>query len=481
MLRSTERPSLPVAQTPQTSPSEESLRLPRPATAATTGSADHRIFRAATILSSLAGLVLVATTAKELAVANFFGRGDALDAYLTAYVLPSFVVNIVAGSFNSAVIPTFVEVRERDGAAAAQRLFSSAMVWSLAVLGALSLLLAALAPWYLPLLGSGFTVAKLLLTRKLLYLLLPLVVMSAITVNGTAVLNAGERFALPALLPILAPLGGLAALLAFGRTWSIYALAAGTVAGTALQAWGLARTARSHGISLRPRWYGLDPKLRQVIGQYVPMVAGALLMSSTDLVDQSMAAMLPPGSVSALSYARKIVTVLVVVGAMPLGAAALPYFSEMAAKQDWASCRKTLRTYSGLVALVTVPATVGLFLFAQPLVRILFQRGAFTAHDTLIVARTEAWLALEIPFYVLATLGVRLVSALKRNGALMAITALNTVLNAVLNWVLMRRYGVAGIALSTSIVYLVSCALVFGLLYVLIGERLDRNPLTPTT
>jgi putative peptidoglycan lipid II flippase len=192
-------------------------------------------------------------------------------------------------------------------------------------------------------------------------------------------------------------------------------------------------------------------------------------------VDQSMAAMLPPGSVSALSYARKIVTVLVVVGAIPLGAAALPYFSEMAAKQDWASCRRTLRTYSGLVALVTVPATVGLFLFAQPLVRILFQRGAFTAHDTLIVARTEAWLALEIPFYVLGTLGVRLVSALKRNGVLMGIAAWNTALNAVLNWILMRRYGVAGIALSTSIVYVVSCTLIFFSTYMIIGRKPARS------
>ena len=443
----------------------------------TIASADHRIFRATTILSALAGLVLVATTGRELVVANYFGRGDALDAYLIAYVLPSFVVNIVAGSFNSAVIPTYVEVRETEGAQAAQRLFSGAMIWSLAVLAAISVLLALLAPWYLPPLASGFTPGKLILTRNLLYVLLPLIVMSAITVNGTAVLNAGERFALPAALPILAPLGGLTFLFAFGREWSIYALAIGTVVGTVLQSMGLAWTARSHGISLRPRWHGLDPKLRQVIGQYVPMVAGALLMGTTDLVDQGMAAMLPPGSVAALGYARKIVSALVVIGAMPLGAAALPYFSEMVAKKAWASCRSTLRTYSGLVLLVTVPITVALIVFAEPLVKLLFQRGAFTAHDTLVVARTEAWLALEIPFYVLATLWVRLVSALKRNSVLMVMAAWNTGLNAVLNWVFMRRYGVAGIALSTSIVYVVSCSLILSFTYITIRrESVQASP-----
>jgi len=434
-------------------------------------SVNRKIFRAVTILSGFSGVVLAATTARELVVANYFGRSDALDAYITAYVLPLFMVTLVSKSFDAAVIPTFIEVRESEGAEAAQRLFSGALVWSLALLVTIALLLAAFAPYYLPLLASGFSASKLLLTRKLLYFMLPLVVMSAVTVNGTALLNAGERFALPAILPILAPLGGLLCLLALGRRWGIYALAVGTVAGTALQALSLVALARAHGVRLAPRWSGFDPKLRQVAGQYVPMVTGALLMGTTELVDQAMAAMLPPGSVAALGYARKIVNVLVVVGAIPLAAATLPYFSDMVAKGEWQSCRHTLRTYTGLILLATLPITAGMVVFARPLVRILFQRGAFTAVDTAVVSHVEAWLALQVPFYVLGNMAVRLVSALKRNGILMGIAAVNTVLNAVLNWLLMWRYGVAGIALSTSIVYLVSCVLVFGSLYALIGRK----------
>ncbi len=460
---------------PHASPLEvktNSARTPRArGLGALASSVNLKIFRAVTVLSGFSGVVLAATTARELVVANYFGRSDALDAYITAYVLPLFIVNLVSKSFDVAVIPTFVEVRESEGAEAAQRLFSGALVWSLALLVTIAVLLAAFAPYYLPLLASGFSASKLLLTRKLLYFMLPLIVMSAVTVNGTALLNAGERFALPALLPVLAPLGGLLFLIEFGRRWGIYALAAGTVAGTALQAASLVALARSHGVSLRPRWHGLDPKLRQVIGQYVPMVAGALLMGTTELVDQAMAAMLQPGSVAALGYARKIVNVLVVVGAIPLGAATLPYFSDMVPKGAWESCRHTLRTYTGLIFLVTVPVTAGMFVFARPLVRILFQRGAFTAMDTSVVSHAEAWLALQVPFYLAGNMAVRLISALKRNGVLMAIAAVNTVLNAVLNWVLMKPYGVAGIALSTSIVYLVSCVLVFGSLYVLLGRR----------
>jgi putative peptidoglycan lipid II flippase len=450
--------------------------MPPAAGRAWASSASWKILRATGILTGFSGVVLAATVARELVTASYFGRSDAVDAYLIAYVVPSFVVGIVAYSFNLALIPVFVEVRQREGPTAAQRLFSGAMVWSLGLLVAVVLLLAALAPWYLPLLGSGFSASKLLLTRHLLYVMLPLIALTGITSNGTAVLNAGERFALPGALPVLPPLAAFAFVILLGKSWSVYSLAAGTVVGTALQAAMLAWVARAHGIDLTPRWYGVDPKLRMVISQYLPMMAGALLLGTTDLVDQSMAAMLPGGSVAAFGYARKIVSVLVVVGALPLGAASLPYFSEMAAKEAWDACRHTLRTVGGVILLVTVPVTAGLVLFAHPLVRLLFERGAFTPHDTAVVSRVEAWLALQIPFYLLCILGLRVVSALKRNAVLTGIAAFTTTLNVVLNLLLMRVYGVAGIALSTSIVYFVCALLIFVAIYALIRRNQARAP-----
>jgi len=185
------------------------------------------------------------------------------------------------------------------------------------------------------------------------------------------------------------------------------------------------------------------------------------LMGSTELVDQSMAAMLEPGSVAALNYARKIVSLFIVIGATPLGTAALPYFSQMVANRDWSGCRHTVKVYSRLILLVTVPITFGLVAFSHLLIRIVFQRGAFTARDTGVVSQVQALLSLQIPFYFLAQLGVRLISALKRNWVLMAIAGVNVVVNVVFNLILMRYLGVAGIALSTSFVYLVSCALVY--------------------
>jgi putative peptidoglycan lipid II flippase len=185
------------------------------------------------------------------------------------------------------------------------------------------------------------------------------------------------------------------------------------------------------------------------------------LMGSGDLVNQTMAAMLEPGSVAALNYARKVVSVFIVVGATPLGTAALPYFSQMVAERDWSSCRRTLKSYVRSIALITVPLTLGLMVFSQPLIKILFQRGAFTAEDTKVVSHILVFLSLEIPSFILVVLGIRIISALKRNSVLAVIAGVNMALNVILNLILMRYAGVAGIALSTSCVYLVSWVLVY--------------------
>lgn len=423
-------------------------------------SVNRKIFGAALTVGIMTGVVKIGGFAREVVVAAWFGTGDAMDAFLIAFLLPSFVINVVAGSFNAALIPTYIRVREHQGQEAAQQLFSSVLVLSLLLLAGVAVLLAACGPYLLPLLGSGFGPEKQALTRSLFYLFLPAIIINGLTVILGAVLNAGERFGLAAITPVLVPLTAVLLLLASGRGWGIYAVAAGTVIGFALELAVLTAALRRHGLSLIPRWYGKTPDLEQVIGQYLPMVGGAILMSSTTLVDQSMAAMLDPGSVAALNYGNKVVALILGLGATALGTAVLPYLSQMTSRNDWHGIRHTLRKYTCLILWVTAPVTLVLFLFSEPVTGFLFQRGAFTAADTKLVARVQSMYALQIPWYVLGILSVRLLNALRQNIILIAVSAVNIITNVVFNYVLMLHYGVAGIALSTGLVYMVSTALV---------------------
>lgn len=422
----------------------------------TTDTPNRRIFRTALMVGTFTLLVKMGTTAKELVVARTFGRSDSLDAFLIAFLLPSFVLGLLSGAFASAIIPALVNAREKRGPQAAQQLFASAMLTNAVALSAMALLLGLLAPFYLPYLASGFSPAKLQLTRQLLYVLLPFIVFNGLAVCGAAVLNAGEKFALPAMVPLLTPLLTIVFIFLGAARFGTFVLAAGLTLGSVIEAALVARLIRSHGMSLRLRWGGFTPEVKMLLGQYVPMLAGTFLMSSTGVVDQSMAAILSAGSVAALGYGNKVPSLLLTVGASSLSTAMFPHLSKMLAHNHWDQCRHTLKRYLVLVAAVTVPLTICLVAFSRPLVVLLYQRGAFTAADAALVSKVQIGYALQIPFNVCGLLLVRFLSAVRRNDVLMYGSGINLVLDIVLNLFLMRRWGVAGIALSTSLVYVFS-------------------------
>jgi putative peptidoglycan lipid II flippase len=134
----------------------------------------------------------------------------------------------------------------------------------------------------------------------------------------------------------------------------------------------------------------------------------------------------------------------------------MPYFSRLAATTEWVELIRTAHHYLKWTLLFSVPLAVLFFVFSEPLVGLLFQRGAFTAKDVHLVGRIQAFYALELPFYLASIIVVRLISAVQANRLLLWASAINLIINVTLNYLFMRWLGVAGIALSTSIVYLVS-------------------------
>lgn len=426
------------------------------------GSINRRIFSALMTVGALTGLVKLISTAKEIVVAHQFGVGDGLDAFLMAFMLPSVAISVVAGSFNAALIPTYIQVRDREGSQAAQDLFSSMIIWAAMLLITVSILMALVAPYAFAYLASGFGPEKLALTRKLFFVLLPVLPLSGLLVTWAAVLNAGERFALAAITPMITPLAVILVVSVLSSNWGIYAFAVAILVGAGLEGLILARGLRRQGISVVPRWQGFTPAVRQVIKQYAPMIFAGCLMSSTGLVDQSMAAMLSPGSVSILNYGNKVVGVVIGLGSIALSTAILPQFSRMVAAGNWSGVRNTLKTYTRLTLVATIPLTLLLAVLSRFLVSVLFQHGAFTESNTIDVATVQSLYILQLPFYVTGVLFVRLISALKANHVLMWGTAISFAINITLDYVFMKWLGVGGIALSTSVVYLASfCYLAF--------------------
>ena len=433
-------------------------------------STGRKVFGAALTVGVLSFGLVIVSMAKAMVVAVFFGVGDAMDAFFIAFLPISFVIVVVVEAFTSALIPTYIRVRDQQGVSAAQDLFVQSMIVVVASLSMVAALLVLSSPYLLPFLCVGFDAEKLALTQKLFYFLLPTVVIKGLATVCSGILNANERFGLAALSPMAVPVSVIIALFVWGSDYGVYALVVGTIGGFLLElpllGWGLKR----YGVALLPCRHGISPALRQVVAQYFPLVAAAALMGGTTFVDAAMAAALDPGSVTALNYGNKVVATMAGLGALALGTAVFPFFSQLIGVGDWTTIRHLLKKYSLLILLVTVPITLLLIIVSESLTSLLFQRGEFGETDTQLVGQIQAVYGLQIPFYVVGILFVRLISAGKVNHILMVGSFLNLLLNVVLNYIFMQYWGVVGIALSTVCVYIFSS----GFLLIMICRYLLR-------
>lgn len=190
---------------------------------------------------------------------------------------------------------------------------------------------------------------------------------------------------------------------------------------------------------------------REVAHQYGPVLLSGVVASGGLLVDQSMAAMLPAGSVSALVYGNRFVSVMIALLAGAVSTAVTPYFSRMIALRDWAGCRHTIRTWVRITTSVSVPLALLLIAASHFVVKIAFEHGAFGPRDTAVVAAVMAMYAIQIPFIVSSRVFYRFIIAMRRTDLALYCGMLNLLLDIVLNIVLMRWLGVAGIALATSL------------------------------
>ena len=426
----------------------------------TKGSINRQIFTAAFTVAFFAAGVKLAAIAKEITVAWRFGTNEQLDAFFIALIVPSFTINVIAESLNAALIPNYIRVRDREGIKAAHQLFASTTICSTVLLTSATCIVAGTAPLYLKAIASGFSPEQLDLTLKLLWSITPIILLSGIRTIWGAILNAGEKFALAAVAPIIIP-GISILLLLLVPSWGVFALTIGLVVGTLLELILLGSVLQSQKIPLKPRWFGFNPHLRQVIGQYIPTAAGALLICSAMPIDQSMAAMLSPGNVAALNYGNRLIASPVSLMTTALGTAVIPYFSKMIATDNWRELQDTLRKYLALIFSLTIPLSIGLIIFSEPLVRLMFERGSFNAADTHIVATIQIFYALQIPFYIANILVVKLINSLNQNYILFWLSAANLTLNVGLNYFFIKKIGIQGIALSTSLVYIFSFAFAF--------------------
>lgn len=400
------------------------------------------------LLISLFGLAAAfAGAGRDLVIAYLYGTSDIVDAYVVALLLPNLAVAVTAMALGPVTSPQFIAARERGDNAGAAALAEQVMALGLGFFGLLAILLDVLAGPATRLLTLGFAADKAEMTKDLYLVLIPMVVLQGWSTVMGALINARERFALVAAAPILRPLAVIALLLLMGRSHPI-ALALGLVVGLLLETAAIAALAARLGLPLRPRWRGLTPPLRAILRQYGPMALTMALTSGFILVDQYLASLLPAGSVAAFNYGTKLYLLMIGIGALPLGAVALPNFAQQVSRGEWRALRRALGQWIGIVLVAAGLVALLGTIYAEPITRLVFERGAFSGPDTALVARVQAFLLWHLPFFLSSTLFAALLTVLQRSRIMSLAALTNAGVNFLGALVLMRVLGIAGIALA---------------------------------
>jgi murein biosynthesis integral membrane protein MurJ len=436
-----------------------------------------QISRALLTLSSAALLVRGFGMLNQIVITRRFGAGAAMDAYFVASTLPLLMGTLLSTSIESSVIPVYTRVRAQ-GKEQASKLFSTLL--NLLVLATILLTLGMLnfRNQLIQLSAPSLDPFRASLAVSLTPIIFPTLALMVVINFLQCILNAEGQFGWPAYADLLVPLTTATLVLAQGRSDGIVILCIGMLVGLSLELCLIIVRARRAGLV-----YRLSINLRNPDIGAIFMVAwvapfSVLISQVSPLVDQVFASALTAGSISALNYSLKLVSVFTGVIFVSIGRAALPYLSRQASNNDMKAFKETLRFYLWVVGIGTTVLAALVLVLAHPLVQILFQRGAFTAEYTDRTASTLVGFVVGLTPMALGFLMSRAFVALRKNRLLLITTTFGVFANAILDYFFARLWQSTGIALATSAVYF--CNL-FILLFMLRRQVGNLHLFTPPT
>jgi putative peptidoglycan lipid II flippase len=394
--------------------------------------------------------------ARDTMIAALLGAGPIADAFLVAFQLVNVIRRLLTeGALNAALVPAWLRVRESGGAVAAAAFagrvlgtVSAALIVASVAIGlAMPLVIAALAPGFAGQESLRLAVADARLMLPYLAFAGPVAVMMAL-------LNAQARFTLTAFSPLLFNLALIAVMVVLlGRRQEAAdaAPAIAAMVGLAGLLQLLILVLRRRGDSLAtPLRVAFDPQMRGFLGKAIPgmiasagpqllIVAGAIIASSS------------PSAVSWLYFANRLIELPLGIVGVAMGTVLVPELTRAVRGGDLKSMVQAESRGLELAVGLALPATLGLIALREPVVRMLFEHGRFTAADTVGTARALMWLALGLPAHVLVKALSPAFFARDDTAAPLLATLKGLAVAIVLAVVLGRLFGAAGVAASIAL------------------------------
>ena len=423
---------------------------------------------AATLLSRVFGFL------RDAVIAWFFGAGMVSDAFFVAFRIPNLLRRLFAeGALTVTFIPVFTEHLSKNGKDAALEMAAAAVKFLAILLAGIAVCGILLAPLLVRILAPGFIDApgQLALAITLTRIMFPYIFFIGLVAISMGILNVFGYFAAPALAPVLLNLAiiGSVFLISPHLDQPAVGLAVGVLIGGIMQLALQLPFLIKCGIRLLPKtpWY--HPALKKIGTLMLPAVPGAAVYQVNILVGTFLASLLPAGSISYLYYADRLNQFPLGIFAIAAATAALPSLSRQAAAKEIQALKRTFTQAVKMVLFIVVPAMVGLIVLRDPIVAVLFKRGAFDAETAALTASAVLYYAIGLWAVSSVKIVVTTFYALQDTRTPFKIGAISIAANMVLGILLMGPLGHRGLALATSLASMLNLALLCRVLQRRIG------------
>ena len=432
-------------------PGEELTREPPPGTQA------GRIARSTAFFSIATGASRVAGLGREVVAASYYGVKGPMSAFTIAFQVPNLVRALFAdAALQPAFVPVFTELLGEKRYREAFRLASTLMLLATMVLGVITALFVLLAPVIMPLFVPNFSQQSVIdLTVTLSQILFPILILLGISGVVVGILNSYDRFGAFAISPLFWNLTIILVLVVleplFHGQNRIYAYAIGILVGTLVQllipTWDLRHTPFHFTFSLDWR----HPGVRRVLLLMLPVTISLGLINFNALINSFFGALISEEAPAAIDKAFRLYQLPQGIFSVAVATVLFPTLARFANAGEIDNLRATMANGMRQILFVLVPAAAAILVLAEPMIRLVYQRGEFGPAETTLVATALFWFAFSLPTNGLYLLQTRTFFSLQKPWQATALATIDLVVSALAALALYAPFGVGGIVAGTGI------------------------------
>jgi putative peptidoglycan lipid II flippase len=418
------------------------------------------MFSIATGVSRVAGL------AREISVAKFFGTSGPFSAFTLAFQIPTLVTNLFANAaLSAAFVPVFTELLQRGKRAEAIRLASTLFWIMLIALGVITAVAILGAGVFVPVFTGGkFNHTLDGMAAGFSQVLFPVVLLLGLNGLLVGILQSYERFSIAAIAPAVWNVVILVLLLAIrphfhGEEAQLYVYAGAILVATGVQLLMAVGALGRVDFRLQMHVDWRDPRVKQVFTLMLPVTIGLGIVNLDQLINSAFGTLVSAEAPRAIDNAFRVYMLPQGLFSVAVATVLFPTLSRMAADGQVAPMRRALGIGMRQINLLLIPASVFMIVLATPIVRLLFERGHFTAHSTHIVSIALFWFAFSLPFGGLNLLLTRTFFAVQRPWIPTGLAAMNIVVDIIVSIGLYKPFGIAGLIIGTVVANAVMTAL----------------------